>query len=828
MKLLTKIGLPLYSVFFLVSNCEAQESTLSGQWNSFAEHLNVLECVSSEDFEGTIDVYSFSGDLENSISLSLEADIPKHFPEFNAVGNSQGIFSIAPTSGRLSSLACQNLVYKIDDSAVRYVFSSKAELPKIGVSFGIFNSINPLSALSPNLNWLDISNTSVSDTSEPLSGTLVLRNFSGEVTSSVSFPENLASGQTTSFLVSGAMDPEVGSYEFIPDSVNAEYRAGLRRYRPETTDDLSSVNFQTAISIDGSSGACDQRLIPLSTFGPADNWLEILNPLNREEELRLEIFTNTGELLSIEQISLGPYAQQHVYVNPIIGDNNTGTARLICPSSFLGGVVAQSLMYGTESKFISASLGTATPSSANSAQIAHQNTFLGALNWNKFVNNSSDAALAFDSSSSNLLPSQNIDQLSALEPNSIGAISLPWDISQRGLSLSPWRVYPNESGGISTIFANDSQSIEVPTYSLTPILDELILPLAIASTEDSEGELMLIAGKLGFIFAMRDGSLLPAPFLDISSQLPADSPTTEHGVQNIIFDPNFSSNGRIYVAYNNAAGDSELSRFVVDRVSNPGGNPNQADPLSQEILLTHVHSNSESIHNGGGLAFDNQGFLYWGMGDNGPQEDPEQNSRNLSNLAGTIMRIDVSGPSGYTVPDDNPFVSDPSALDEIWAYGVRNPYRLYFDSETERLFVADVGQVTAEEVSIAESGADLGWNIFEGTTCLNNNPDCQTLLDTTPPIHDYGRSDGGSVIGGFIYQGSLHPELVGSYIFGDFVSGRIWGLKESGSGETTSWERFELAQVPQGVLIASIDPDPSGEILIVDLLGQIMTLTKVK
>jgi glucose/arabinose dehydrogenase len=246
--------------------------------------------------------------------------------------------------------------------------------------------------------------------------------------------------------------------------------------------------------------------------------------------------------------------------------------------------------------------------------------------------------------------------------------------------------------------------------------------------------------------------------------------------------------------------------------------PNVADP-TERVLLTLDQPFDN--HNGGRIQFGPEGFLYIGFGDGGSGGDPSGNGQNLDTLLGKILRIDVGSAGLYSVPPDNPFVGQGGARAEIWAYGLRNPWRFSLDSTTGRLFVADVGQGSFEEVDIVAKGGNYGWNIMEGTHCYQPPTGCDTTgLDL--PIVDYSHSEGSSVTGGYVYRGTRNQELRGLYIFGDFITGRIWTLTETSPGV---WARALLLDTDLN--ISAFGLDPAGELLVVDYNGAVYRLRKV-
>lgn len=260
----------------------------------------------------------------------------------------------------------------------------------------------------------------------------------------------------------------------------------------------------------------------------------------------------------------------------------------------------------------------------------------------------------------------------------------------------------------------------------------------------------------------------PTTFLDISGNVISRD---ELGLLGMAFHPNYDSNGLFYLAYTPSAALLVVSSFQVS-----GSNPDTAEPSSETILLRIPQPFAN--HNGGQLAFGQDGYLYIATGDGGSGGDPQGNAQNLGNLLGKILRIDVNRTENgmaYGIPADNPFLNDTTARDEIYAYGLRNPWRFSFDVQTNVLWAADVGQNAIEEIDVIESGANYGWNTLEGTQCFDAN-NCDNT-GFRAPVFEYDQSaNDRSITGGYVYRGPTLAALQGRYIYGDFISGRIWAL----------------------------------------------------
>jgi glucose/arabinose dehydrogenase len=335
-----------------------------------------------------------------------------------------------------------------------------------------------------------------------------------------------------------------------------------------------------------------------------------------------------------------------------------------------------------------------------------------------------------------------------------------------------------------------------PNIALQQIVDGFDRPLHITHAGDGSGRLFVVE-KVGRIRIVRDGQALPEPFLDITDRV--GSRANEQGLLSVAFHPRYRENGWLFVNYTDNDGDTVVSRF------NATGD--RADPDSEAQVLTIGQPFAN--HNGGLIVFGPDGMLYVGMGDGGSAGDPLGAGQDRSTLLGKILRINVET-LPYTIPADNPWADGSSGRQEVWISGVRNPWRFSFDRATGDLFVADVGQNRLEEVHMLpvgrSAGANLGWNIMEGDECFRRN-DCDRSAFNLP-IDVYPHSLGCSVTGGHVYRGAAFPALQGVYVFGDFCSGRIWGLRSLNGG----WERAELLQ--SNLQIATFGEDEAGELYI--------------
>jgi glucose/arabinose dehydrogenase len=339
-------------------------------------------------------------------------------------------------------------------------------------------------------------------------------------------------------------------------------------------------------------------------------------------------------------------------------------------------------------------------------------------------------------------------------------------------------------------------------YEWAVVVPGLDLPVDIQNAGDGSGRLFIVE-KRGRILILKDDQLLPNSFLDIRDEV--NSTGTEQGLLGLAFHPHYSQNGAFYISYINLNGDSVVAGFHVS-----ADDSNRADPTS-EVDLLQV-SQPYANHNGGSLAFGPDGNLYIGFGDGGSRGDPHRNSQNLQTMLGKILRINVDSGNPYSVPPDNPFIGG-GGLPEIWAYGLRNPWRFSFDRLTGNLYIGDVGQDAWEEVDIVPEGMgggmNFGWSYYEGTHPYQDQPPANTPF--TWPVAEYSHAEGCSITGGYSYRGSALPEWQGVYFYGDYCSGRIWGLIQTGQDIWKSKALFST-----GVSISTLGVDETGKIYLAD------------
>ena len=307
-------------------------------------------------------------------------------------------------------------------------------------------------------------------------------------------------------------------------------------------------------------------------------------------------------------------------------------------------------------------------------------------------------------------------------------------------------------------------------------------------------------------------------YLDIRDRV--DDSAREQGLLGLAFDPNFASNGYLYVYYS-ASGPR---RSVVSRFEADPSIAQQADPASELVILEVEQPFSN--HNGGQLAFGSDGFLYISLGDGGSGGDPRGNGQNTATLLGSILRIDVAGATPgipYVIPADNPLLGNAGARGEIWAYGFRNPWRLSFDRhtgdrQTGQLWAGDVGQSSREEIDLVVKGGNYGWNTLEGTQCFSPGSSCERE-GTIAPVWEYDTGDRCAVTGGYVYRGERLPSLTGAYVYADYCSGEIWAFRYSGEDVTE-----HLLLTDTGLNITSFGQDRRGNLYVLSQASGIYRL----
>jgi glucose/arabinose dehydrogenase len=344
-------------------------------------------------------------------------------------------------------------------------------------------------------------------------------------------------------------------------------------------------------------------------------------------------------------------------------------------------------------------------------------------------------------------------------------------------------------------------------FNLTPVTTEVTAPVYLDHANDNR---LFIIEQPGKIRILKNGKLLEKPFLDISkSKVDKLSKSySEKGLLGLAFHPQYNKNGKFFIYYSAPTDKKEMdNKSVLSEYQVSAAHPDEAGENEKIILQIEE---PQSNHNGGQIAFGKDGYLYIGVGDGGGGGDKHGtigNGQNLNSFLGKILRINVDKGTLYTVPPDNPLVGK-QASPEVWAYGLRNPWRFSFDRQTNKLFCGDVGQNLYEEIDIIEKGKNYGWRAMEGNHVYDatiKNENMQT------PIHDYPRSVGVCVIGGYVYRGKKYPSLLGKYFFADW-SGKIFYLDQETSGK---WLRYECKfNNKPAFTINSMGEDANGELYV--------------
>ncbi len=352
------------------------------------------------------------------------------------------------------------------------------------------------------------------------------------------------------------------------------------------------------------------------------------------------------------------------------------------------------------------------------------------------------------------------------------------------------------------------------SITLTSVVSGLTSPVDLQQPDDGTGRFFVVEQQ-GTIRILQSGRLLPTAFLDIRARVTFGG---EMGLLGVAFHPGFAQSKRLYVNYDRTLAGGQIQTVIAEYQVSATDN-NQGDPASERILLTVDQPFTN--HKGGQLVFGPDNFLYIGLGDGGSGGDPFGNGQNPNTQLGKMLRIDVDHTSGalpYTIPADNPFAGG-GGLPEIWAHGLRNPFRFSFDRATGKLFIGDVGQDKYEEVDVGQKGANYGWNVMEGMHCYSPATNCN-MTGLTLPIVEYDHAEGEAVIAGYVYHGTAIPSLAGSLLIGDYVTGKIWRLTQDNSG---NWQRVLL--LSSGRPISSFGQDAAGEVYVVDYTGSILRVT---
>jgi hypothetical protein len=380
----------------------------------------------------------------------------------------------------------------------------------------------------------------------------------------------------------------------------------------------------------------------------------------------------------------------------------------------------------------------------------------------------------------------------------------------RGVSLGSTWVVAEALARFDSVFVTVATSVALPGLLL--LSNQLASPVFLTQAP-GETDRLFVVEQGGPIRILRNDVLLARPFIDLTAVV-TSPPLEERGLLSIAFHPDFARNGFFYASYTDTQGDTRIVRYRVSATD-----PDSADPAT--ALLVLAVDQPYSNHNGGLVLFGRDGMLYVGLGDGGAAGDPENRAQNLDSLLGKLLRLDVNGTDPYTVPGDNPFVGNPNARSEIWAYGLRNPWRFSFDRATGDLYTADVGQNALEEVNVQPSASDggenYGWRIMEGTACYDP-PGCSPV-GLTLPVTDYSHAQGCAVTGGYVYRGTALPILAGRYLYADYCAGwvRSFTYYNRSAVDPVDWS----AELSPGPAVTSFGQDEAGELYIMTGSGSL-------
>jgi glucose/arabinose dehydrogenase len=357
--------------------------------------------------------------------------------------------------------------------------------------------------------------------------------------------------------------------------------------------------------------------------------------------------------------------------------------------------------------------------------------------------------------------------------------------------IPPTETLPPEPTLTATISPYRSDFPDPSGFVWSPVITGLEQPLDIQNAGDGSGRLFVVE-RTGHIHIIANWLVVPEPFLDLSDRISTQG--QEQGLLGLAFHPDYAATGFIYVNYTDLLGDTVIARFQVSP-----SDPNRADPQSELILLRV--DQPDANHNGGGLAFGPDGYLYIGLGDGGAGGDPAGNGQNPDTYLGKMLRLDVD---------------TPGAVPEVWASGLRNPWRFSFDPLSGDFYIADVGQEAWEEVNFIPAGAaggwNFGWDFFEGTHPYEGQPPAGLIFIS--PVSEYSHDQGCSITGGAVYRGIELPEWQGVYLFGDFCNGDIFGLIRTGA---ETWQSATLFQT--GLRVSTFGVDEAGELYLADYRG---------
>jgi len=382
----------------------------------------------------------------------------------------------------------------------------------------------------------------------------------------------------------------------------------------------------------------------------------------------------------------------------------------------------------------------------------------------------------------------------------------------RLLALLAAAVLPacKESGEPASPPIVDSTGAAV-TLTAREVLSGLDSPLFLTAPPNDAR--LFVLEQPGRVRVVKNGQLVATPFLDIASKLTSGG---ERGLLGLAFHPRYAQNGLFYVDYTDRNGDTRVERYHVS------ADADRADAASAQLVITIAQPFAN--HNGGMLAFGPDGMLYVGMGDGGSGGDPQGNGQNLNALLGKLLRLDVDNAAGgaaYAVPRDNPFVGRSGARGEIWALGLRNPWRFSFDPTTSRLYIADVGQNRLEEINVAgttEAGVNYGWNRMEANECYNASSCDRAGLRL--PVEQYAHDAGCSITGGYVYRGSI-AALRGHYFYSDYCTGFLRSIRVANDGTVAERQTWNVGSLGN---VTSFGVDAAGELYVVSGSGRVFKL----
>ena len=394
---------------------------------------------------------------------------------------------------------------------------------------------------------------------------------------------------------------------------------------------------------------------------------------------------------------------------------------------------------------------------------------------------------------------------------SVGVVSLALAAACGGSSGSSPTPVPSATPPGASCAAGAPVS-GIPALAARLVASGLRNPLDLQAAP-GDRERLYVVEQGGRIRVIRNGQLQATPFLDVSGRISSGG---ERGLLGLAFHPQFATSRRLFVNYTNTRGDTHVAEFRATSAD-------AADPGSERILLTAAQPFAN--HNGGGLAFDNTGRLLIALGDGGSGGDPLGNGQRLDTFLGKILRIDVDAGTPYAVPADNPFRATAGAAPEIWAYGLRNPFRISVDRPTGDLYIGDVGQNRVEEIDVGlasrRGGENYGWSTTEGSQCYSPASGCDRS-GLTPPVYEYTHAEGCSVTGGVVYRGCRMPDLAGTYFFGDFCTGLVRSFRLA-NGQATDVRDWTAGL--RGIdSPASFGLDADGEVYVVDYDGEVYRL----